>query len=326
MGRVECTAYLFLMVNNPRTTALIFPGQGSQFVGMGRELAETAPIARRIFEEADEILGYPLSRLCWEGPEDELNETEHTQPALLTHAIAALQAVVEQFPELKPFCTAGHSLGQFSALVAAGSMTFKDALYAVCERGLAMKSAGELQPGGMAAILGLDLQAVEEVCERASNQAEGGIWIANDNCPGQVVISGHEEVLEIAEGMLKDAGARKVVRLAVSIAAHSPLMEAAQARLNKALESVAIQNPQVQVIGNVSASPLSTQDAVIADLQSQLTSRVRWTESVQCMLAAGIETFIEIGSGTVLTGLLKRIDRNATGIAIDTPDSWAKLK
>jgi [acyl-carrier-protein] S-malonyltransferase len=325
MGRVERTAYLIPMHINPKTSAFIFPGQGSQFVGMGRELAQATASARAVFEEADNILGYPLSDICWEGPEEELNETENTQPALLTHAIAALRALQSEWPELQPASTAGHSLGQFSALVAAGSMNFRDALNAVRERGLAMKSAGELQPGGMAAVLGLDIQAVEEVCVEASKQVEGGVWVANDNCPGQVVVSGHDEALEYVTGLLKDAGARKVVRLAVSIAAHSPLMQSAQIRLNEALASVTISDPQLQVIGNVNAQPLRDREAIVHDLQSQLTSRVRWTESIQAMLNQGIDTFIEIGSGNVLTGLLKRIDRSAKGITIDTPESWEAL-
>ncbi|MGD8632008.1 MAG: ACP S-malonyltransferase [Anaerolineales bacterium] len=310
---------------NPETTSYVFPGQGSQFVGMGRELAENAPAAKAVFMQADDFLGYPLSELCWQGPEEKLNETEHTQPALLTHAVAALRAVQEQHPEMHAACTAGHSLGQFSALVAARSIEFEHALYAVRERGLAMKSAGELQPGGMAAVLGLDIETVQEVCTAASRQAGGGVWIANDNCPGQIVISGHEDALEITDGMLKEAGARKVVRLAVSIAAHSPLMEAAQARLNKALESIEMRDPEIQVIGNVSAAPLTNREQVVRDLQSQLTSRVRWTESIRSMIGSGIDTFVEIGSGNVLTGLLKRIDRSMTGIAIDAPESWEEL-
>jgi [acyl-carrier-protein] S-malonyltransferase len=325
MGRADCTAYLIPMKINSETTAFLFPGQGSQFVGMGLELAGSIPEAKSTFMEADELLGYSLSEICWEGPEETLNETENTQPALLTHAVAALRGVQTQFPNLKAASTAGHSLGQFSALVAAGAMSFKDALYAVRERGLAMKEAGQLQPGGMTAILGLDLQAVDEICTKASDQVEGGVWVANDNCPGQVVISGHNDALEIASELLTQAGARKVVRLAVSIAAHSPLMQTAQNRLNNALEATALQDPHLQVIGNVGAEPLSTRAAIVHDLQSQLTSRVRWTESIQIMCAAGIDTFIEIGSGKVLTGLLRRIDRSVNGIAIDAPESWEQL-
>ncbi len=325
MGRAIRTAYLILMDINSEKTAFVFPGQGSQFPGMGKELAQAVPEARSTFELADEVLGYPLSELCWNGPEDRLNETEHTQPALLTHAVAALRAVQSRYPDLQFDFTAGHSLGQFSALVAAASMSFEEALYAVRQRGLAMKSAGELQPGGMVAVLALDIDTVEQICETASQQAEGGAWVANDNCPGQVVISGHDDALDIAEELLKEAGARKVVRLAVSIAAHSPLMEAAQSRLNEALASVVILDPKNKVIGNVSASALTSRAEIVQDLKSQLTSRVRWTESVQEMITGGVETFIEIGSGSVLTGLLKRIDRSLTGIAIDTPESWEKL-
>lgn len=309
----------------PDHTAFLFPGQGSQFVGMGRELAASNPIAKATFEEANSLLGYPLSDLCWNGPEDKLNETEYTQPALLTHAVAVLRAVQNQLPDLRPTATAGHSLGQFSALVAANAMSFSDALYAVRERGLAMKEAGEIQSGGMAAVLGLDLAAVETVCTETSAQTSGGVWIANDNCPGQVVISGHDDALQTATQLLKDAGARKVVHLAVSIAAHSPLMETARKRLNEALESVVVQDPSVQIIGNVGATALASRDAIVHDLQEQLTSRVRWTESIQAMLSAGIDTFLEIGSGSVLTGLLRRIQRSATGIPIDASETWEQL-
>ena len=325
MGRAVRTAYLIPMNINPETTAYVFPGQGSQFVGMGAELADASPVAKAVFQEADDLLGYSLSELCWNGPEETLNETEYTQPALLTHAVAALSAAREQFPELQAASAAGHSLGQFSALVAAGAMDFRSALIAVRERGLAMKSAGDIQPGGMIAVLGIDIDTVEKSCRQASEKVPGGVWVANDNCPGQVVISGHDEALDIVAGLLKDAGARKVVRLAVSIAAHSPLMQTAQQRLNEALESVTIEDPHIQVIGNVNAQPLKGREEVIQDLQSQLTSRVRWTESIQAMLDQGIDTFIEIGSGNVLTGLLKRIDRSAKGIAIDNPESWEAL-
>ena len=325
MGRATCTAYLIPMNINMKKTAFLFPGQGSQAVGMGHELALTYPAAMQTFEEADELLGYSLSEVCWDGPEVVLNETENTQPALLTHSIAVLRAAQTEFSDFQPAAAAGHSLGEFSALVAANSISFSDALYAVRERGLAMKSAGELEPGGMAAVLGLDDEIVEEQCSIASAEADGGVWVANDNCPGQVVISGHDDALDVASELLKGAGARKFVRLAVSIAAHSPLMEAAQQRFNEALKTIQIQDPGIMVVGNVGAEPLADREAVVADLQAQLTSRVRWTESIRLMLSSGIDTFIEIGSGNVLTGLLRRIERGTNGLAIDGPETWAQL-
>jgi [acyl-carrier-protein] S-malonyltransferase len=311
---------------DPATTAFLFPGQGSQSVGMGKTLAEAETSAAAIFARADQILGYELSKISWQGPSKTLGDTRHTQPALLTHSLAVLSVLRQRMPEFQPAYCLGHSLGEISALVAAGAIDFEDGIFLVQERGASMSTAGDQNPGGMAAVLGMDLQAVEAACQQASQDVPGGVWVANDNCPGQVVISGNEDALEVVADQLLDQGARRVIRLDVSIAAHSPLMDPAQKRFNLALENIQIHDPNhSQVVGNVSAEPLDDAPAIRADLSSQLTSRVRWTESIQYLANRGIRTFIEIGSGTVLTGLLRRIDRNLAGFALDIPESFEPL-
>lgn len=306
---------------DPRTTAFVFPGQGSQFVGMGKALAQADPQAADLFARADLLLGLPLSTLCWEGPAEALNETVNTQPALLVHSLAALGALQRRLPDLRPALVAGHSMGEFSALVAAGSLTFEQALQLVLERGRAMQAAGQQQPGGMAAILGLEVEAVAEACARASAATGAIVQVANDNCPGQVVISGEHTALEAALEALTAAGAKRAMRLAVSIGAHSPLMVPAQERLNRALSASGLAEPRIPIVGNVGAELLDTAEAIRMDLEAQLTSRVRWTESIQAMRAAGIRTFVELGAGNVLCGLIRRIDRAAVTFAVDAPDS-----
>jgi [acyl-carrier-protein] S-malonyltransferase len=292
---------------------------------MGAELASSVPQAAAVFKAADQQLGFELSDLMWHGPEADLNQTEYTQPALLVHSVAVLRAVQARFPEFKPAFAAGHSLGEISALVAAGAMRFQDGLHLVRERGLAMKEAGEINPGGMTAVLGLDRDQVEAACQSASEQHAGGVWVANDNCPGQLVISGDESALEAARASLEEAGARKVIRLAVSIAAHSPFMREAAERFRRALDSIPINDPEVPVIGNVSAQPLSDAAQVRADLEAQLTSTVRWTDTIHHLIDAGVEAFVELGSGDVLVGLVKRIDRAVERIHLDAPDSLTAL-
>lgn len=288
---------------------------------MGNELAASCPPAAQVFQEADELLGIPLSRYCWEGPQDTLDSTEITQPALLVHSIAVWRAFQHDYPGFVPAAAAGHSLGEFSALVMAGAIEFPAAVQLVRERGLAMKGAGSTNPGGMLASLGLDADQVQQVCARVTGEVDGGVWVANDNCPGQVVVSGDNLALKQAAEQLASAGARKVVRLAVSIAAHSPYMQAAQDRFRAALSQVEIGDPVVPVYGNVEARPLRTSAQVTSDLELQLTSNVRWTESIRNMISEGIDTFVELGSGEVLLGLVKRIDRDVTRIHLDSPES-----
>jgi [acyl-carrier-protein] S-malonyltransferase len=302
----------------------IFPGQGSQSVGMGKEIAQTFPAAGEIFEQADQLLGFSLSGLAWNGPEDELNDTINTQPALLVHSIAVLAFIRANFPQIVPSFVAGHSMGELSALVAAGSLSFPDALLLVRKRGELMKRAGELQPGAMAAILGLDMAKLEEVCREASVPGEI-VQVANDNCPGQVVISGNSTALERAIQLAQEAGARRTRTLAVSIAAHSPLMEDAQIDFNEAVDVSPINQPTVSLIGNVTALPLNSAAEIRQDLQAQLTSRVRWTETIQYLCNHGTDLFIELGNGSVLTGLLKRINGQASGLSIGTPADFDKL-
>jgi len=289
---------------------LLFPGQGSQEVGMGAEIAAHSPAAAAIFQQADDILGFSLSQLCFEGPEDTLTDTINVQPALLTAGIAALRAVEEQLGHpVAAAAAAGHSLGEYSALVAAGALSFEDALRLVRERGRLMKLAGEIAPGGMAAIIALDTGKIEAICQQASAESRGPVVIANDNCPGQVVISGDEEALSRAMEMASEAGARKVVRLAVSIAAHSPLMGAVQEEFAAAVAQADIRPPQFPVIANISAQPMTDVDAIRQELVGQLQNSVQWTQSMQYLIGQGNETFIEFGPGKVLAGLMKRIDR-----------------
>ncbi len=308
---------------NPQKTAFLFPGQGSQISGMGRELASKYPVARETFEEADRILGFSLSEIMW-GDEDALNDTANTQPALFVHSIAAWRTFSESAREFEPAFVSGHSLGELTALTVAGSLSFPDAIRLVRKRGELMRYAGEIAPGGMAAILGLDIPVLEKICAEASLGDEA-VQVANDNCPGQVVISGAKPALARALELAKDAGARRVLPLTVSIAPHSSLMSAIQAEFDEALENIDIREASLPVVGNVGAKPLSTVDEIEADLRAQLTSRVRWTESIQYMISQGVETFVELGSRNVLTGLLRRIDRSVKGIPLGEAQDFEKL-
>lgn len=308
------------------TTAFVFPGQGSQTVGMGRDLAEASPAARQTFAEADEALGFALSALCWAGPDADLNATVNTQPALLACSIAALRALREKVGAFEPAFYAGHSVGEVTALVAAGALTFADGLRLVRARGRAMAAAGERSPGGMAAILGLDAPVLETVCAEASALAGGVVQVANDNCPGQVVISGDVAPLEKAMELAKAKGAKRAMRVAVSVAAHSPLMESGLADYAAAVAATPLQTPRTPVISNITAEPLPDVAAIRAELPAQLITQVRWTDSVRYLVAHGVTTFLELGSKDVLTGLLKRIDANTTGLAVGAPAALAQIE
>ena len=302
-------------------TAFMFPGQGSQALGMGADLVEEFPQAQQTFDEADAILGFKLSTLCFEGPESELDDTLNTQPAVFTQGIATVRALRAERPEAQPAMVAGHSFGEITALVTAGALSFEDGLKLARERGRLMKAAGQRAPGAMAAILGLDIPAVEALCAAAREETGGVLVVANDNCPGQVVISGDGETLDRALELAAATEARKTVKLAVSIAAHSPLMQSAADPYRDFLTTLTFRTPQVPVYGNLSAAPLETVDAAQKDLADQLTGAVRWTKSMQAMIAAGANTFIEFGAKDVLASLLKRIDRSVERLTLNNAEA-----
>jgi len=291
-------------------TAFVFPGQGAQQVGMGRDLYETFPAARAVYDEADAVLGFSLSRLCFEGPRGELDATANTQPALLTTSIAVLRALA---PSVEPLFCAGHSLGEYTALVAAGSLAFADAVRLVRRRGELMAACPS---GGMAAVLGLDDETLAQVCYEASEACAAPVVCANLNAPGQVVLAGAQVALETAARWAKERGARRVVPLAVTVAGHSPLMQAAAAELAAALARTEIRPARVPVVSNVTARPVSQPAEIRQALVQHLTSPLRWVESVQYMRAQGVARFVELGPGNVLAGLIRRIDPAAEVVSL----------
>jgi [acyl-carrier-protein] S-malonyltransferase len=300
-------------------TSFVFPGQGSQFVGMGRDLYASSPAARAIFDEADKVLGYSLSKLCFEGPEEKLNDTEYAQPAILTVSVAYLEALREKLRErgevLEPAFMAGHSLGEYTALVAAGSVSFADGLRLVAERGRLMKEDGERTPGGMAAVIGLSYERLVKVVKEASS--EGVVVIANSNSPVQTVISGEVAALLKAMDLARKEGAAKVARLAISIASHSPLMQHAGMQLTHLINNIHLTDPLVPMVANVTGTVLRTAEDVKRELSDQLCKPVAWVASVRQMVEDGVGTFVEVGPGQVLSGLIRRISDDVQILKLD---------
>lgn len=300
-------------------TSFVFPGQGSQFVGMGRELYDSSPAGRAIFDEADRVLGYSLSKLCFEGPEETLNDTQFAQPAILTVSIAYLEAFRERMrntgQEITPSYFAGHSLGEYTALVAAGSISFADGLRLVQERGRIMKSEGEKKPGGMAAVIGLTQDRLQTVVDEAGS--EGVVVIANSNSPIQTVISGEIDALLKAMDLARKEGAARVARLAVSIASHSPLMQQAGEHLNQFISNINLTDPLVPLIANVTGTVMRTAEDIKHELADHLCKPVAWVASVRQMVEEGVSTVIEVGPGQVLSGLIRRISDDVQVLKLD---------
>jgi len=302
--------------------AYIFPGQGSQWAGMGRDLYDNFDSAKVVFEEADDTLGIPLSRLCFEGSEDELGQTINAQPALVAVSFACLKVVQEisgdnSLPS--PIFVAGHSLGEYTALSAAGVLDFVTTVYLARERGRLMHEAGLKEAGGMVAVIGLDENSLAEVCDESST------WLANVNCPGQLVISGAKENLPKAMELAKARGAARVIPLAVSGAFHTPLMQSAVDGMSEIIATLTLHEPLVPIIANTTAQPLNTAEQIKAELLRQLCNGVQWQRSIEYMINNGASTFIEIGPGKVLTGLVRRINKNVRTLNIGDAEAIKKI-
>ncbi|MFO7914873.1 MAG: ACP S-malonyltransferase [Candidatus Krumholzibacteriales bacterium] len=304
--------------------AMIFPGQGSQFVGMGKDLYAEFPVAREVYDMADEALGFKMTELCFDGEKEILTETRNAQPAILIHSVAVMEVLREEIG-LEPSVTAGHSLGEYTALVAAGVFDPMDALKVVRRRGELMFRAGQKHPGTMAAILGMDRQQVSRICAGVSTPGNV-VVLANINCPGQIVISGHVDAVNSAMEEAAEQGARKVVPLTVSGAFHSPLVAEAEGELVEYINSFEINDASVEVISNAGANPVRTREEIVDSLSRQLTNPVLWEDSMRVMLdKVDEEPVLELGPGRVLTGLMKRIDRSRPVTACGTAGEVKKL-
>lgn len=303
--------------------AYVFPGQGSQYSGMGKDLADNFSVAREVFEEANDALGFDLAEMCFSGSEDDLKLTANTQPAILTASVAALR-VLEQETDLSADYTAGHSLGEYSALVAAGALAFADAVKTVRQRGTFMQEAVPVGQGAMAAIIGLDAANLEQLCQVA---AEGEVVSpANYNSPGQIVIAGHAGAVDRAIALAKDKGAKRALPLPVSAPFHSALMQPAADRLKEVLESIQVGTFACPVVNNVEAKPYQDSDRMKALLVDQVCAPVRWEESIRELQSLKVERYVEIGPGKVLSGLIKRIDRSASSLNVGDVPSLAKAQ
>ena len=302
--------------------AFLFPGQGSQTVGMGRDLAEHFPIARQTFAEADEACGFALSRLCFEGPEEDLKLTENTQPAIMTVSVAALRVLAEK--GIKPSLAAGHSLGEWSAHVAAGTLNFADALRAVKARGRAMQQAVPAGQGAMAAVLSLDSAQVAAACDEAARETGQVVAAANLNSPGQTVISGAVAAVERAATLAKEKGARRAVMLPVSAPFHCSLMQPAQEEVARVLEGLSLNDPHFPVAANVSGTMVTTADGAKSALIEQVTGAVKWVDCMRSLIGAEAQIFVEVGPGKVLCGLLKQIDAAQKSLNVEDPATLEK--
>lgn len=297
---------------------LVFPGQGSQYVGMGKQLYEVSPVARKLFEQADAALGFSLSQLCFHGSKEELDDTINAQPAILTVSVAGLEALKERMTvlghEFRPRIAAGHSLGEYTAMVVSGMLPFEEAVRLVYERGRLMKESSAHRPGGMAAVIGLDERVLEEVVREA--QSVGMVTLANANSPGQTVISGELQGLQRAMELAQERGARMVQRLAISIASHSPLMQHASQHFDELLARVSFSPPQIPLVANISAQMITSVDDLRQELAQHLTLPVQWTHSIRAMMAQGVDTIVEIGPQQVLSSLIKRISKEVRPLSL----------
>lgn len=328
------------------SVAFLFPGQGSQTVGMGADIFAASPAARRVFETVDEALGISLSNLCFQGPEDALRETINAQPAIVTVSLALLAALQETLAStpgssswsspLVPGYTAGHSVGEYAALVTSGALDLHDAVRLVRERGRLMHHEGTVCPGGMAAIIAIDEATVQEVCQQATAQSvanhpphahpgQGQVTIANYNAPGQIVISGEQEALALAMDLAKARGAKRVMPLPVSGAFHSPVMQPAAAGLATALAAADVRDAAIPVIGNIHATPLAGAQAIREELTQQIAASVQWTRTIEYLVGAGVTTFLEIGPGHTLTGMVKRIAKDVTTLNVSSAADVEKV-